>query len=153
MLEAFTAEQPEMTLSEVARAAGITQASLSNYETGKRELPMSTALAIVSALDVTLGDIIDVGDVIVLRDSRLGRVVRTLMDRPDIAPSGVGEGTCRPLPAAVSNAIFDATGMAIQTPPNVGSGSRIKVAFEVVPFFTAMVGAGVILIAIKTAAP
>ena len=42
-------------------------------------------------------------------------------------------------------AIFDATGMAIQTPPNVGSGSRIKVAFEVVPFFTAMVGAGVSL--------
>jgi|GEM_PF-2457592 len=70
--------------AEVARAAGITQASLSNYETGKRELPMSTALSIVSALDVTLGDIIEVGDVIVLRDSRLGRVVRTLMDRPDL---------------------------------------------------------------------
>ncbi len=56
--------------AEVARAAGITQASLSNYETGKRELPMSTALAIVSALD-----------------SRLGRVVRTLMDRPDLLDS------------------------------------------------------------------
>jgi hypothetical protein len=41
--------------------------------------------------------------------------------------------------------LFDASGMAIQTPPNVGSGSRIKVAFEVVPFFTAMVGAGVSL--------
>lgn len=73
--------------AEVARAAGITQASLSNYETGKRELPMSTALAIVSALNVTLGDIIDVGDVIVLRDSRLGRVVRTLMERPDLLDS------------------------------------------------------------------
>jgi hypothetical protein len=41
--------------------------------------------------------------------------------------------------------IFDASGTAIQTPPNVGSGSRIKVAFEVVPFFTAMIGAGVSL--------
>jgi|688.fasta_scaffold1038678_1 hypothetical protein len=41
--------------------------------------------------------------------------------------------------------LFDAQGTAIQTPPNVGSGSQIKVAFEVVPFFTAMVGAGVSL--------
>ena len=42
-------------------------------------------------------------------------------------------------------ALFDSMGMAIPTPPNVGSGSKIKVAFEVVPFFTAMVGAGVSL--------
>jgi len=41
--------------------------------------------------------------------------------------------------------IFDSTGTAMQTPPNVGSGSKIKVAFEVVPYFTAMVGAGVSL--------
>ena len=77
----------QVSQSEVARAAGITQASLSNYETGKRELPMSTALAIASVLDITLGDVLDVGDVIVLRDSRLGRVVRTLMDRPELLDS------------------------------------------------------------------
>ena len=41
----------------------------------------------------------------------------TLMDRPDIAPSGVGEGTCRPLPAAVANAIFDATGVRLRQAP------------------------------------
>jgi hypothetical protein len=41
--------------------------------------------------------------------------------------------------------IFDASGTALQTPPNIGSGSRIKVAFEVVPYFTAMVGAGISL--------
>lgn len=41
--------------------------------------------------------------------------------------------------------LFDSLGTALQTPPNVGSGSRIKVAFEVVPYFTAMVGAGVSL--------
>ena len=73
--------------AEVARAAGITQASLSNYETGKRELPLPTGLAIASALDITLGDLLDVGDVIVLRDSRLGRVVRTLMERPELLDS------------------------------------------------------------------
>ena len=43
--------------------------------------------AIASTLDVTLGDILNVGDVIVLRDSRLGRVVRTLMDRPELLDS------------------------------------------------------------------
>jgi len=41
--------------------------------------------------------------------------------------------------------LFDAQGTALKEAPNVGSGSRIKVAFEVVPFFTAMVGAGVSL--------
>jgi hypothetical protein len=41
--------------------------------------------------------------------------------------------------------LFDAQGTAIQNAPNVGSGSKVKVAFEVVPFFTAMVGAGVSL--------
>lgn len=41
--------------------------------------------------------------------------------------------------------LFDSMGKAIDSPPNIGSGSRIKVAFEVVPFFTAMVGAGVSL--------
>jgi hypothetical protein len=41
--------------------------------------------------------------------------------------------------------IFDSAGTAMQTPPNVGSGSKVKVAFEVVPFFTAMVGAGISL--------
>ncbi len=71
----------------IARASGVTQASLSNYETGKRELPLSTALAVASALDITLGDVLDISDVIVLRDSRLGRVVRTLVDRSDLLDS------------------------------------------------------------------
>jgi transcriptional regulator with XRE-family HTH domain len=77
----------ECSQAEVARAANITQASLSNYETGKRELPLSTALAIAAALDVTLGDLLEGGGVIVLRDSRLGRVVRTLIERPDVLES------------------------------------------------------------------
>ena len=77
----------ERSQAEVARASGITQASLSNYETGKRELPLSTALRLAAALDVHLGDLLDVPDVIVLRDSRLGRVLSTLIDRPQLLDS------------------------------------------------------------------
>ena len=50
----------------------------------------------------------------------------TLMDRPDIAPSGVGEGTCRPLPAAIANAIFDATGVRLRQAPF--TPARLKAA-------------------------
>lgn len=41
--------------------------------------------------------------------------------------------------------LFDAQGNPLQNPPNVGSGSTIRVSFELVPYFTAMVGAGVSL--------
>lgn len=41
--------------------------------------------------------------------------------------------------------LFDAQGNALQNPPNIGSGSTIRVSFEVIPYFTAMVGAGVSL--------
>lgn len=41
--------------------------------------------------------------------------------------------------------LFDARGNPMVNPPNIGSGSRVKVAFEVVPFFTAMVGCGLSL--------
>jgi len=41
--------------------------------------------------------------------------------------------------------LFDAQGNAMATPPNIGSGSTIRVSFEIVPYFTAMVGAGVSL--------
>jgi hypothetical protein len=39
--------------------------------------------------------------------------------------------------------LFDAKGNPIANPPSIGSGSKIRVAFELVPYFTAMVGAGV----------
>lgn len=38
--------------------------------------------------------------------------------------------------------LFDAKGNPMVNAPSIGSGSKIKVAFEVVPYFTAMVGAG-----------
>lgn len=76
-----------LSQSEVSQAAGITQASLSNYETGKRELPLSTVLNLASALDVPLGDLVEISDVMVLRDSRLADAVRALMESPELLES------------------------------------------------------------------
>lgn len=77
----------ELSQAEVARLAGITQASLSNYENGKRDLPLTTLLGITGALNVSLGDLLDMPDVIVVRDSVLGRAVEQLQVR---VPAGVG---------------------------------------------------------------
>ena len=77
----------ELSQAEVARAAGITQASLSNYENGKRDLPLTTLLAVAQALNVSLGDLLDLPDVIVVRDSVLGRAVEQLQMR---VPAGTG---------------------------------------------------------------
>jgi hypothetical protein len=41
--------------------------------------------------------------------------------------------------------LFDAKGKPITSPPNVGGGSKIKVSYEVVPYYTAIAGAGVSL--------
>ena len=71
----------EMSQAEVARIAGITQASLSNYENGKRDMPLSTLLGVAGALNVSLGDLLDLPDVIVVRDSLLGRAVEQLQTR------------------------------------------------------------------------
>jgi transcriptional regulator with XRE-family HTH domain len=69
----------ELSQTEVARVAGVTQASLSNYETGKRDMPLSTFLGVVGALDVSVGDLLEIPDVIVVRDSRIGRAVDRLV--------------------------------------------------------------------------
>jgi nicotinate dehydrogenase subunit B len=48
-----------------------------------------------------------------------------MIDHPEIAPSGAGEASSRPTPAAIANAVFDATGVRIRrapfTPDNVKS--------------------------------
>ena len=50
----------------------------------------------------------------------------TLIDHPEMAPFGGGEATCRPLAAALANAIFDATGVRLRqvpfTPEKVKAG-------------------------------
>jgi len=68
----------DLSQAEVARRAGITQASLSNYENGKRDLPLSTLIGVASALNVSIGDLLDLPDMIVVRDSLLGRAVEQL---------------------------------------------------------------------------
>lgn len=49
-----------------------------------------------------------------------------LIDRPEIAPSGAGEPTTRLMPAAIANAVFDATGVRIRRAPF--SPERVKAA-------------------------
>ena len=71
----------ELSQARVARLAGITQASLSNYENGKRDLPLTTLLAVARALNVSVGDLLDMPDVIIVRDSVLGRAVVQLQKR------------------------------------------------------------------------
>ena len=75
----------ELSQSEVARISGVTQASLSNYETGKRDLPLSTFLGVVAALDVGVGDLLAIPEVVVVRDSRVGRAVERLVEQPELA--------------------------------------------------------------------
>ena len=51
-----------------------------------------------------------------------------LIDRPEIAPSGAGEPSIRPVAAAIANAIFDATGVRIRRVPF--SPDRVKQALS-----------------------
>jgi hypothetical protein len=41
--------------------------------------------------------------------------------------------------------LFDAKGKPITSAPNIGGGSKVKVSYEVVPYYTAIAGAGVSL--------
>jgi nicotinate dehydrogenase subunit B len=49
-----------------------------------------------------------------------------LLDRPELPPSGAGEGSIRPVAAAIGNAIFDATGIRLRRAPF--TPERIKAA-------------------------
>jgi nicotinate dehydrogenase subunit B len=49
-----------------------------------------------------------------------------LIDRPELAPTGAGEPTMRVIPAAVANALFDATGVRMRKAPL--SPQRVKAA-------------------------
>ena len=51
-----------------------------------------------------------------------------LIDRPEVAPTGAGEGAIRPIAAAVANAVFDATGVRIRRAPF--SPERVKAALS-----------------------
>ncbi len=57
-----------------------------------------------------------------------GQVDVVLINHPEIAPSGAGEPSIRPVAAAIANAIFDATGVRIRRVPF--SPERVKAAFS-----------------------
>jgi nicotinate dehydrogenase subunit B len=57
-----------------------------------------------------------------------GQVDVVLIDHPEIAPSGAGEPSIRPIAAAIANAIFDATGVRIRRVPF--SPERVKAALS-----------------------
>jgi CO/xanthine dehydrogenase Mo-binding subunit len=51
-----------------------------------------------------------------------------LIDRPEVASSGAGEPTMRVIPAAVANALFDATGVRVRSAPL--NPERVKAALS-----------------------
>ena len=42
-------------------------------------------------------------------------------------------------------AIFDAKGSPMTSAPNIGGGTKLKVSYEVMPFYTSLIGAGISL--------
>lgn len=68
-------QQRGLSQWDLARLADVSQAAISNYESGKRELSLALALRIAAALDITLSDLTTTGDLVLLRDSRLGRAM------------------------------------------------------------------------------
>jgi len=57
-----------------------------------------------------------------------GQVDVVLINHPEVAPSGAGEPSIRPVAAAIANAIFDATGVRIRRVPF--SPERVKAALS-----------------------
>ena len=51
-----------------------------------------------------------------------------LLNHPELAPTGAGEPSIRPVAAAIANAIFDATGVRIRRVPF--SPDRVKAALS-----------------------
>jgi transcriptional regulator with XRE-family HTH domain len=68
-----------LSQAKLAQLTHLTSHSLSNYETGKRELSLASALRLAAALDITLNDLIPTEDIILMRDSRLGHAFSTVV--------------------------------------------------------------------------
>jgi CO/xanthine dehydrogenase Mo-binding subunit len=51
-----------------------------------------------------------------------------LIDRPEVAPTGAGEPSIRPVAGALANAIYDATGVRIRRAPM--TPERVKQALS-----------------------
>lgn len=75
-------QRVQLSQTEVARDAGITQGSLSNYETGKREVSIETLLRLSTAVAADLGELVGAEEVILLRGSRLASAATALQQEP-----------------------------------------------------------------------
>ncbi len=75
-----------LTQADVARKAGLTQPSISKYETGEREVTLGTAMRLAAALDITLGQLIELetDHLILVAGSRLARAVGVLEESPEL---------------------------------------------------------------------
>lgn len=94
-----------LTQERLALLAGVNQASISNYEKGKRDIPLPALLRLVGALDIGVRELLPEAaasltpEVIVPRDSRLGAMI----ERVTAAASG-GLAVSEELAIAVSAA-------------------------------------------------
>ena len=50
-----------------------------------------------------------------LRFPQVPRLEIALIDRPELPPLGAGEAASTPVPAALANAVFDATGVRLRS--------------------------------------
>jgi CO/xanthine dehydrogenase Mo-binding subunit len=63
-----------------------------------------------------------------LKPAEVPDVEVILINRPELNPSGVGEPACNPIPPAIANAIFDATGVRLREVPF--TQARVKKALD-----------------------
>lgn len=64
----------------------------------------------------------------ILRFNEIPDVIMELIDRPDQSAVGAGEATTSVIPAAIANAVFDATGVRLRRVPF--TAQRVKTALS-----------------------
>lgn len=79
-----------LTQAELARAARMGQATLSNYEKGRRDILCGTLVSVASALGLSIGEVLDVDHILIVREERLRKAVSILVRAPDVLDSIVG---------------------------------------------------------------
>jgi len=75
-----------LSQTALARAAGLGQVSVSNYETGKREATLASAMSLAAALDVTFNQLVglETEQLIIPAGSRLALAVGVLEASPEL---------------------------------------------------------------------
>jgi CO/xanthine dehydrogenase Mo-binding subunit len=63
-----------------------------------------------------------------LRFPAVPRLEIDLIDRPELPPLGAGEAASSPVPAALANAVFDATGVRLRSVPFASAGLKALLA-------------------------